>query len=133
MSRYRSSATLYYAGIRVDGTAVIKKKYEGTYYTLAQAPVFPGTYDSANEPDLLPHDSWLGLRVETQTASDGSVSVTLYLNRGAGWERLLSAKDAGEYGGTPPITGGGCLGIRTDFMDVSFRDFSAEELAAPGK
>jgi hypothetical protein len=45
MNRYADQGqTLYYTGVRVDGTAVIKKKYKGTYYTMAQKAVFPGTY-----------------------------------------------------------------------------------------
>jgi hypothetical protein len=44
MSRYVDYNNLYYAGVRVDGAAVIKKKYNGRYYTLAYEKIFPGTY-----------------------------------------------------------------------------------------
>src|SRR3990172_10201649 len=42
MSRYLDQNNLYYAGIRVDGAAVIKKKYLGKYYTMAYARMFTG-------------------------------------------------------------------------------------------
>lgn len=131
MSRYQDGATLYYTGIRVDGTAVIKKKYRGTYYTLSQAPVFGGTYDRIHDPDLLPHAAWLTLRMETRTLASGSVALRLFLSRddGADWELVASATDDGTYGGTPPLTAPGLSGIRTDFMDVSFRNVRISELA----
>jgi hypothetical protein len=34
-NRYQNGDNLYYVGLRVDGNAVIKKKYNGTYYTMA--------------------------------------------------------------------------------------------------
>lgn len=124
MNRYADSGqTLYYAGIRVDGTAVIKKKYKGTYYTMAQKAVLPGTYSgSKDEKNLLPHNEWVGLKTETNTNSDGSVRVSLYMKREneTSWTRLLEATDKGQYGATPPITASGYAGIRTDFMDVRF-------------
>lgn len=131
MSRYKDSDTLYYAGIRVDGTAVIKKKYNGTYYTMAQKKVFPGTYSgSKDDVNLIPHREWLMLRSETVTQQDGSVVVKLYYKKRAAtaWTKLLEAKDTGNHGGTPPITGKGYAGIRTDFMDVRFEDMRLETL-----
>lgn len=131
MSRYRDYNTLYYAGIRVDGTAVIKKKYKGTYYTLAQKPIFPGTYSPTANINLIPHNEWIHLRNETVTNADGSVSVRLYMKRAneTSWKLLIEAKDAsGKYGGTPPIIGAGHIGIRTDFMDVAFDAFRAQQL-----
>jgi hypothetical protein len=125
MSRYGDAGqTLYYAGVRVDGTAVIKKKYKGTYYTMAQKQVFQGSYDPAKSPNLIPHGEWIALTSDTETAADGSVTVTLSMQLpGGAWTTLLSATDTGKnYGGTPPIASGND-GIRTDFMDVSFKDF----------
>ncbi|MCL4529784.1 MAG: hypothetical protein M1282_10255, partial [Chloroflexi bacterium] len=43
-NRYEDHNDLYYAGIRVDGTSVIKKKIGSIYYTMAQNPLFPGIY-----------------------------------------------------------------------------------------
>ncbi len=131
MSRYQDSGqTLYYAGIRVDGTAVIKKKYKGTYYTMAQTPVFAGTYTQpSDDKNLLPHAQWIGLRSETRTNADGTVTVTLYMQRAGGaWKQLLQATDTGKNFGTTPITASGYAGIRTDFMDVKFDSFKLEAL-----
>lgn len=129
-SRYAPDGqTLYYAGIRVDGTAVIKKKYHGTYYTMAQEQIYPGTYDPAAQPNLLPHNEWIMLRSDTET-KNGVVTIRLYQKRAqdADWKLLLTATDDGKtYGGTPIIDGPAYSGIRTDFMDVEFKDIHIEE------
>lgn len=128
MNRYSGDGqTLYYAGLRVDGTAVIKKKYKGAYYTLAQTQVFPGTYSisaaTGTSQDLLPHKQWIGLRSSTLTNLDGSVTITLYQqSQNGSWVKLLQTTDTGDAraGKTPPIVGAHYIGIRTDFMDVQF-------------
>jgi len=129
MNRYQDGNTLYYAGVRVDGTAVIKKKYKGTYYTMAQEKILPGTYGESNK-NLLPHKEWIGLRSDTITNESGTVTVTLSMKRAGGtWEQLLKATDTGKnFGGTPPITESGYTGIRTDFMDVQFDNYRLETL-----
>jgi hypothetical protein len=130
MSRYMDAGkTLYYAGVRVDGKAVIKKKYKGAYYTMAMKKVFPGTYEGSRDTkNLIPHDEWISLRTETKTSASGGVTVSLYLKRAneTSWTKILEASDTGQYGSTPPITGKGYGGIRTDFMDVKFDNFKAE-------
>ncbi|MDB5225105.1 MAG: hypothetical protein JWL87_57 [Candidatus Adlerbacteria bacterium] len=128
MSRYVDGDTLYYAGLRVDGMAVIKKKYNGAYYTLAEAPAFPGAYDRDKNPNLLPHGEWLSIRSET-AHTDGGIAIRLYLKRESdtNWLKLLEAIDRGQSG-TPAIRGRGRGGIRTDFMDVQFRSYRMENL-----
>lgn len=130
MSRYVDGDTLYYAGVRVDGTAVIKKKYRGTYYTMAQAAVFPGSYTVSGNINLIPHNEWIGLRTENIANGDGSVTVRLFLQRtGGSWQKILEAKDDGKkYGNTPAIQSLARTGIRTDFMDVTFDSFKVEAL-----
>jgi hypothetical protein len=126
MSRYQDQYTLYYAGVRVDGTAVIKKKYHGTYYTMAHAHIFPGTYSGWQDAvNLLPHGEWIQLKNTAVTNADGSVTLTLFmmLPGSTSWGKLLSAADTGQYAGTPAILGPGYAGIRTDFMDVEFNNF----------
>jgi hypothetical protein len=127
MSRYKDAGqTLYYTGVRVDGTAVIKKKYKGAYYTMAQKTVFPGTYGTpADKKNLLPHNEWLTLRSEVVNNSNGGVTVSLYMKRAGetSWTKIVEAADNGQYGGTAPITTGGYAGIRTDFMDVKFENY----------
>lgn len=129
MSSYVDGNSLYYAGIRVDGTAVIKKKYKGTYYTIAQPKVFSGTYARESKVNLIPHNEWIGLRSDTKKNADGSVTITLFMQRegGATWTKIAEGRDTGQYGATPPITSGHA-GIRTDFMDVSFESFRMQAL-----
>jgi hypothetical protein len=126
MLRYRDSGdTLYYVGIRVDGYAVIKKKYHGTYTTLATKKFYPGTYAIVNNVNLLPHGSWIAMKSEAVTNSDGSVTVRQFVkNPGeTAYTKVLEAKDSSN-----PITGSGYVGIRTDFMDVEFDNFRAEKI-----
>ena len=122
MSRYQDSNNLYYSGIRVDGNAVIKKKINGKYYTLASKKIFPGTYNRLTNPNLLPKNTWIGLKSEV-TNINGKVNIKLYINKGrtGTWTLILEANDDGRY--ETPITKEGYAGIRTDFMDVEFDDF----------
>ncbi|MEK7510959.1 MAG: hypothetical protein AAB582_01880 [Patescibacteria group bacterium] len=126
MNRYADDGqTLYYAGVRVDGNAVIKKKYRGTYYTMAQKKVFPGTYEAGEQSNLIPHSEWLSLKSDTVTKANGSVRIDLYMKRAGdtSWTLLVSGIDDGaKYGGTPVIADGHA-GIRTDFMDMKFDRF----------
>lgn len=128
MSRYSPGGqTLYYAGVRVDGMAIVKKKYRGEYTTLAETVVFPGEYSHETKTNLLPHGKWLGLRMETQT-HEGAVTIRLFMKAEDGtWRELLTAVDTGSES-EKPILQSGPVGIRTDFMDVRFRDFRAEPL-----
>lgn len=125
-SRYQDEDTLYYAGVRQDGTAVIKKKYHGTYYTLAEAPVWPGTYDKWSNPTLIPQQKWMRMKLVTQDEPDGSVALTLYLDQtdtGAYQEVAHAVDTNGGVGGTPVISGEGYAGIRTDYEDVLFDNY----------
>ncbi|MDF2460600.1 MAG: hypothetical protein K0S68_3 [Candidatus Saccharibacteria bacterium] len=132
MSRYGDQGdTLYYTGFRVDGSAVIKKKVGGVYAdSLAEVPVFDGAeYDRTKNPNLLPEDRWIGLRSAVTTNANRTVSITLWVDvDGNGlWQQVAQATDS-STSGMPPITGSGLVGIRTDFMDASLRDYSVREL-----
>jgi hypothetical protein len=126
-SRYVDSNNLYYSGLRVDGTAVVKKKSHGLYYTLAQTKVLPGQYDRVSQPNLLPLDLWTGIKSRISNLAGGGVQIQVYWDRldGQGWRLLLEAVDTGAVGG-PPINQSGFAGIRTDFMDVEFDRFVVE-------
>ncbi|MFZ2886238.1 MAG: hypothetical protein WA021_00280 [Minisyncoccia bacterium] len=130
MGRYGNSDNLYYAGIRHDGAAVIKKKINGTYYTLVQKQVFgaEGDYNKTTNPNLIPNNKWMGLRARFTNQSDGSVKIQLLLdkNNSGTWTTVLTATDK-STGGTP-LKNAGALGIRTDFMDVEFDNFRAEKI-----
>lgn len=118
-SRYVDSDNLYYMGVRVDGTAVIKKKQNGIYHTLAQTKIFEGEYDRTNSPNLLPVDKWIGIASQVQDIQNG-VKLTLYIDtdENGNWKEVLSVNDE-----ETPIRARAFAGIRTDFMDVLFKDF----------
>lgn len=121
MTRYRDKDNLYYAGLRNDGFAVIKKKIRGTYYTLSDVTYFTGVpYDKFRNPSLIPTNTWMGMKVETVTETDGTVHITLFVdqNNTGTWQNVLSATDRGVGG--RPFGGAGHGGIRTDYMDVEF-------------
>src|SRR3989344_1975736 len=122
MSRYQNGNNLYYSGIRVDGQAIIKKKINGKYYTLANKKIFPGTYNRLSNPNLLPKNTWIGLKTQVNN-SNNKVNIKMYMDKGrtGNWTLILEANDSSSYG--KPITNGGYAGIRTDFMDVEFEDF----------
>lgn len=128
-NRYVDSQNLYYTGVRVDGTAVIKKKKGSTYYTLAQQKIFPGTYNRATSPNLIPTKKWIGVRSEVSTTSDHKVSIKVYTDVGKTgvWKLVASAIDDGlKSNGI--IDNRASAGIRTDFMDVEFNDYRIEEI-----
>ncbi len=127
MSRYRDSANLYYAGIRMDGTAVIKKKRQGTYSTLASSQnLFDQNehYNRDTNPNLIPEGQWMRLRTIVTDEANGGTNIELWLDRNDSgtWERIASATDSAN-----PITGPAYAGIRTDYMDISFDDYKLTE------
>ncbi len=125
-NRYRDENNLYYAGIRVDGTAVIKRKLNGIYTTLAQKKIFPGTYSPAHSPNLLPLHTWIGVQSEIVTEANHQVDIKLYtdVGRTGTWTQVLEATDTSQ----DAIDDTAHAGIRTDFMDVSFDDYRLEKL-----
>ena len=129
-NRYRDSDNLYYAGLRVDGTAVIKKKLAGTYYTLDQESVFKGKpYDRESSPSLLPKGLWIGIRTEVTTDASKKVYIKLYVDIGKNgtWKMVAEAVDDGVSSGSI-INNKAYAGIRTDFMDVNISNYKIEEL-----
>lgn len=130
ISRAKDGNNLYYAGIRVDGAAVIKKKKNGEYYILAYDQIFPGTYSRETNPNLLPKNQWLGIRSEIVTNSDNTVAIKLFvkLENDKDWRKILEAKDDNKTYGGSAMPNEGYGGVRTDFMDVSFRDFKITEI-----
>lgn len=129
MSRYQDHNNLYYTGIRVDGTAVIKKKRDGEYITLAQERIWEGEYDRENNPDLIPKNKWIGIKSEIITEGE-SVRIRMYLDKenNGKWTLVLETSDTERSTQSLPIFEQGYVGIRTDFMDVEFRDFQVREI-----
>ncbi len=126
-NRYQDEFSLYYAGVRVDGKAVIKKKLNGTYSTLAVKSIFEGEYDREKNPNLIPVDTWIGIKTVISTQEDKSTKISLYTDIGhtGEWTHVLEVVDDGKLYDSV-ITRAGYGGIRTDFMDVSFDDFRFE-------
>jgi hypothetical protein len=128
--RYLDGDNLYYAGVRVDGTAVIKKKVRGEYFTLSQNILYDGEYNRNTNPSLLPKNTWIGLRAEINNVADNSVAIHLFVDEGgrSEWKLATVAIDKGELGGYP-ILDEGFAGIRADFMDIEFKDFKITSLS----
>jgi hypothetical protein len=119
--RYLDGDNLYYAGVRVDGGAVVKKKLHGVYHTLGFVPVFPGAYNRSRNPNLIPTNRPVSIHSETHSNGDGSVDVALWVDGNL----ALEVRDTGVGGA--PIAGPGFAGIRTDFMDVDFESYNVKE------
>jgi len=129
-NRYQDGANLYYVGVRVDGDAVIKKKIDEKYYTMAETKIFSSDsgYDRDTNPNLIPTGVWIGLKSEVVTDSDNVVHISLSVDQdGQGWKSVMEAIDKDDKYGAAPIADKGYAGIRTDFMDVHFRDYHIEE------
>jgi hypothetical protein len=131
-NRYQDGDNLYYIGLRVDGDAVIKKKIAGKYYTLAEKEIFsPGSaYDKDTNPNLIPENTWIGIKSEVSNADDGSVNLKLYMDReqNGNWQLILEMKDKDHKYGTAVFSNKGYAGLRTDFMDVKFENYSIQKL-----
>ena len=128
-NRYQDGDNLYYTGLRVDGTVVVKKKCKGKYYTMAQNQFYAGKYNRKKMPNLLPINKWIGVRSEVIDLPNGGVSIKVYVDNGrtGNWKLVLTAKDNGKSFGGAAIRNEGYAGIRTDFMDVEFDDYKIEE------
>lgn len=126
-NRYADGDNLYYAGLRVDGDVVIKKKIAGKYYTLAEKGVLPKDkkYDRVKNPNLIPLKKWMGIKSELSNFGNDTTVIKLYLDlEGNGnWQLVLETKDSGSKYGKAPFLNEGYAGIRTDFMDVKFREY----------
>ena len=132
LQRYKDQDTVYYAGLRQDGAAVIKKKIDGTYYTMAYAPLFGAdlVFQRDITPNLLPGMKWIGIRTITLTLEDGIVSIRLFIDKegNGAWEEVLEAQDNGQKYGGIPIIGEAYGGIRSDFMDMEFKGYDVRPI-----
>lgn len=120
-SKFKNDNNYYYAGVRMDGQAVIKKKVNGVFYTLGSVQVFGETraYNRDSNPNLLPQDKALRLRLVTKDLSDTSSELLLYVDRGDGiWLPVLDVTDKNALRG---IT---YAGIESDFMDVVLDNYN---------
>ena len=129
-NRYQSGDNLYYTGLRVDGAAVIKKKINGTYYTMAYNQVISGVYNRISNPNLLPVNTWIGIKSEVVTGQDNSVVIKFYIdiNRTGTWTLAAQATDDSKSFGGSSIINSGFAGIRTHFIDAEFDDYSVRSI-----
>jgi hypothetical protein len=128
-NRYQDGNNLYYAGIRVDGNYVIKKKKNGIYYTMGIKKYWPGIFNRSAAPNLIPAGRFMGLKTEV-TNIPGGVRIQLFSDTGGNGQWLLEldvADTQGKFGGTP-IINAGMTGIRSDFLDGEFKDYSVKSL-----
>lgn len=128
-NRYQDQDNTYYVGLRVDGAAVVKKKYKGIYYTLGLQQLFTSvTYDRDSNPNLLPLNTWIGLKSEVFNEGNNVViHVFTDLGQSGNWTKVLEVKDNGEKTGGKVIKTQGHGGIRTDFMDAEIKDYQFQE------
>ena len=129
ISRYQNQNNLYYAGVRVDGHVIIKKKKGGEYHTLYEEPIFPGIYSREENHNFIPKDIWIGVRTDIISLSQSHVKIRLFTDIGetGTWKLVADADDYGTVYGSV-INERGLAGVRTDFMDVSFKKYRIEEL-----
>jgi hypothetical protein len=124
-NRYKDKDNLYYAGVRDDGLAVIKKKIGEEYYTLTYTQVFGdfNDYNKSTMTSFLPTWQWMGLKTRVTTNADGSVKLQLFLDKNDSgvWRLVASYTDRGVGGTAFSASGHG--GIRSDYMDVQFDDY----------
>lgn len=129
-NRYIDGDNLYYTGIRVDGTSIIKKKKNGIYHTMNQKKIYEGTFNRDSKPNLIPENKWIGLRSEVKNLNFKDVSIKVYLDKSGygNWELIAEAIDNGStYDGSSFINAGH-PGIRTDFIDIEFKNYSLKNI-----
>jgi len=128
--RYEDSDNLYYAGLRMDGKAVIKKKINGTYFTLAETPFFLGHYNRDTNPTLIPQKTWLKIKTEIITNPNKSVTIRVYADKDGSGDLTLAVEgtDDGKSFGGPAILDSGHAGLRGDFMDLEFDNYAFSNL-----
>lgn len=130
-NRYQDGDNLYYTGIRVDGHAVIKKKIEGKYYTMKEKDILTNgnKYDKINSYNFIPVNNWIGIKSEIENTDEDTVLIKLYidLEQKGDWQLVLETTDSGDAYGENPFLEKGYAGIRTDFMDVEFKDYKVIE------
>ena len=121
--RYRDEENHYFAGIRADGYAVIKKKKDGIYQTLAYTRVFPGTWNAVTHQNLIPANTWIGLKaIINDSGSTPYISFYMDVGRTGNWTLVAQATDSISLYG-PPVEEPGFTGMRSDCMDIEMDDF----------
>lgn len=129
-NRYKDSDNLYYAWIRVDGAAVIKKKLKWEYYTLASHKVYNWSYDRNENPNLIPINKWIWVKTEIKDLGSDKVSIELYVDTKNNWKWTLALRviDDGKSTWWNIIKGEWYTWVRTDFMDFEIDKYYVKEI-----
>ena len=119
LHRFLGGGDFYAAGVRMDGRAVIKRKRDGAFTTLALRDLFgsPAAFDRNANPNLLPAGRPIRLDTRVETLGDGSVTLGLSVDG----EPVLEATDPGPSA----IRSDGFPGMASDFMDLEIRRLEA--------
>ncbi len=130
IARYADDNNYYYAGLRADGAAVIKKKTNGIYQTLLLKQVFAGTYSAASNPDLIPLKTWVGLRLAVADNASGVPVLTLSTDVGKTgvWKQVLTVSDDTARFGRA-LSAGGMVGVESDHADAQLDNFKVTDLS----
>lgn len=126
IARYQDDNNYYFASVRADGDIDIKKKVNGAFVTLGEAKLFPGAWNASTNPDLIPLNRWVGLKLSVTDTSAGP-KLELYTDVGwtNTWTLALSATDASNA-----IASAGAVGIESNYGDVIFDNFLVQDKGA---
>jgi hypothetical protein len=104
-NRYRDGTTLYY-----------------------KSGVFPGTYNRNSNPNLIPENTWVGIRSIVKDLAGGKVSIKVFVDKSGNgnWEQVIDMVDDGSSGSV--ITGAAYAGIRSDYMDLEVKGYKVSEI-----
>lgn len=100
---------------------MIKKKENGIYSTLAYASLFSPEEDG----NAIPENEWLTLTMHTENTASNTVHIAVVFSKD-GSESRIEALDTPREGS--PLFERSHNGIRSDFFDAEFSDYSVEEL-----
>lgn len=92
---------------RRDNTVVVKKKAQGTYYTLGAAV-----------PYAVPFNSWQSVRASIIDEKEGSVTISIFIDD----VLVATVVDNGSTGG-PAIRSAGCVGLRSESAEIDVAHF----------
>jgi hypothetical protein len=129
VSRKQDNGDFYYVELRMDGYGAVKKRAAGINYTLSSLKLFPGTYSSTTNPNLIPKSTLIGIRQKTTTLSNGTVQVQLFADTAGNgsWKLVAEANDNGSKGRI--ISAQGYSGLLSDFMDLQIDNFKINDIA----
>jgi hypothetical protein len=108
----------YAAHFEEGGTCWIKKEAGNTYSPrIASKSGF-----------IIPKSTWTGIKQVVKDSGNG-VLVESYMDNGAGWKKVTSATDTGEWAGPPALRNGTQCYIRTnDGINTKYRNMSVRSI-----